>query len=65
MNITQFKEKPRIGNKQPQVPVEHDGDWEYTGEFFICPECGHDFKEPPYNIDVCPECGADFWEGEE
>ena len=47
--------------KQHDAPVEHDWDWEYTGEIYKCLECGHEFRQPPYNFEVCPECGADFW----
>ncbi len=45
--------------------TDRDRDWEYTGEFFICFGCGHEFREPPYDIDICPECGADFWQDED
>ena len=61
MNTVQVKERQDVMRHRPQVPAEHDWDWEYTGEFFMCLECGHEFREPPYDHDFCPECGAGFW----
>jgi rubrerythrin len=60
MNCAQVKERTPVGREHPPNPAEFDCDWEYTGDVFMCPDCGHAFPEPPYDFEVCPECGADF-----
>jgi rubrerythrin len=61
MDTTQLNLKQQTDYKHTRLPVEHDRDWEYTGKFFMCLQCGHEFRRPPYNLEVCPECGTDFW----
>jgi rubrerythrin len=36
-----------------------------SDEVYTCNECGHEFRDPPYDFDICPVCGADFWPVEE
>lgn len=62
---TQVKERRQVDEIRSRIPAEHDWDWEYTGDFFVCLDCGHEFRQPPYNFDICPECGADFWPAEQ
>ncbi len=59
----QPNERQREDVKHVYWPVGRDR--VQSDEVYTCGECGHEFRDPPYNFDVCPKCGADFWPMEE
>jgi predicted RNA-binding Zn-ribbon protein involved in translation (DUF1610 family) len=61
MGSMHTRQTANTGTHRRPISAQHDWDWEYTGAIFMCPECGYQFDQPPYDHEICMACGADFW----